>query len=148
MPSAPKPHKPPGWLLDEVANAGREDPADFVYSCYALHHLSDFWKAVALARIHQLLRPGGVLRLWDVVYGFDPAEVADRIEAWCSAGTTTADEGWSRAELEEHVRDEHSTYTWLLEPMIQRSGFAIEEAAFSDDGIFAKYVLRRSAVRP
>jgi len=30
--------------------------------------------------------------------------------------------------------------------MIQRSGFAIENAEFSDDGIFAKYVLRRSAV--
>jgi hypothetical protein len=54
----------------------------------------------------------------------------------------------SPGELEEHVRDEHSTYTWLLEPMIQRSGFAIENAEFSDDGIFAKYVLRRSTVAP
>src|SRR5215475_7731072 len=26
-------------------------PADFVYSRYALHHLPDFWKAVALARL-------------------------------------------------------------------------------------------------
>jgi Sulfatase/Methyltransferase domain len=136
----------------EVVEAGfltyehQGNSAEFVYSRYALHHLPDFWKAVALARVHQVLRPGDVLRLWDVVYSFNPAEAGDRIEAWCSTGGTTPDEGWSRGELEEHVRDEHSTYTWLLEPMIQRSGFAIENAEFSADGIFAKYVLRRSTV--
>lgn len=78
------------------------------------------------------------------MYSFDPAEAEDRIEAWCSTGNTTVNDGWSRGELEEHVRDEHSTFSWLLEPMMQRSGFAIEDAEHSDDGIFAKYVLRRS----
>jgi ubiquinone/menaquinone biosynthesis C-methylase UbiE len=117
-------------------------PADFVYSRYALHHLPDFWKAVALTRIRRILRPGGVFRLWDVVYGFDPAAAEDRIEAWCATGASDVDSDWSRAELEEHVRDEHSTFTWLLEPMISRAGFEIEDADYSDDGIFAKYVLR------
>jgi hypothetical protein len=37
---------------------------------------------------------------------------------------------------------EHSTYTWLLEAMIVRCGFAIEEAACSPDGIHAQSVLR------
>ena len=50
--------------------------------------------------------------------------------------------GWSRAELEEHVRDEHSTFAWLLEPMIRRSGFEIEDAEYSEDAVFAKYVAR------
>jgi ubiquinone/menaquinone biosynthesis C-methylase UbiE len=128
-----------GFLTYEHQGA----PADFVYSRYALHHLPDFWKAVALNRIHRILRPGGVFRLWDAVYSFDPVDAEDRIEAWCSSrGNTTADEGWSRAELEEHVRDEHSTFSWLLEAMIQRCGFAIEDAVYSDDGIFGKYVLR------
>ena len=31
-----------------------------------------------------VLRPGGVLRLWDVVYDFEPAEAEARIEAWCA----------------------------------------------------------------
>jgi ubiquinone/menaquinone biosynthesis C-methylase UbiE len=134
----------------EVVQAGfltyqhRGPPADFVYSRYALHHLPDFWKAIALARIHRILRPGGVFRLCDVVFSFDPAEAEDRIEAWCSTGGASVDDGWSRGELEEHVRDEHSTFTWLLEPMMQRSGFAIEDAEYSDDGIVGKYVLRRS----
>lgn len=55
-------------------------------------------------------------------------------------GGGRVDGEWSRAEYEEHVRDEHSTYTWLLEPMVERAGFAIEEASYTDDGIFARYL--------
>jgi ubiquinone/menaquinone biosynthesis C-methylase UbiE len=117
-------------------------PADFAYSRYALHHLPDFWKAVALERLRGWLRPGGALRLWDVVYDFEPSEAEQRLEAWCATGGETVDGGWSRAELEEHVRDEHSTFSWVLEPMMERAGFAIEAAEHSDDGIFARYVLR------
>ncbi len=119
-------------------------PADFVYSRYALHHLPDFWKAIALTRLHDVLRPGGVLRLWDVVYSFDPIDAEQRVEAWCaSVARDGGDDEWKRADVAEHVRDEDSTFTWLLEPMMQRVGFRIEEAAYSDDGVFAKYVLRR-----
>lgn len=115
--------------------------ADFIYSRYALHHLPDFWKAVALARLHRILTPGGVLRLWDVVYDFQPDEAEERLAAWCATGGSDVEAGWTRAELEEHVRDEHSTYSWLLEPIIERAGFRIEEAVYSQD-VFAKYVLR------
>jgi hypothetical protein len=54
----------------------------------------------------------------------------------------TQDGGWTRADIEEHIRDENSTFTWLLEPMIERSGFRIEAADYSADGIFARYVAR------
>jgi ubiquinone/menaquinone biosynthesis C-methylase UbiE len=117
-------------------------PADFIYSRFALHHLPDFWKAVALTRLRRMVRPGGVLRLWDVVYDFAPSEAEDRIEAWCATGGDAIESEWSRAELEEHVRDQHSTFTWVLEPMIRYSGFEITDAEHSDDGIFSKYVLR------
>jgi ubiquinone/menaquinone biosynthesis C-methylase UbiE len=132
----------------EVARAGfltyehAGEPADVVYSRYALHHLPDFWKALALDRVRRMLRPGGIFRLWDVVYDFAPAEAEERIEAWCATGGDEVEGEWSRAELEEHVRDEHSTFTWILEPMIERCGFAIEAAERSGDGIFARYVLR------
>lgn len=127
-----------GFLSYEHAG----DPADFVYSRYALHHLPDAWKAIALTRLRRVLRPGGLLRLWDVVYDFEPHEADDRLEAWCATGGDGIVGEWSRAELEEHVRDEHSTFTWLLEPMIRRAGFDIEEALHSEDGIFAQYLLR------
>ena len=123
----------------------RGNAADFVYSRYALHHLPDFWKAMALERVRHILRPRGVLRLWDVVYSFNPADVEQRVEAWCAtgaAGATDVEAEWTRGELEEHVRDEHSTFSWLLEPMIQRSGFEIEDAVYSSDGFTTKYVAR------
>lgn len=133
----------------EVVQAGFLDyehhgaPADVIYSRYALHHVPDFWKGVAFARLHTALRPGGLLRLWDVVYNFEPAEAESRLEAWCATGGSVDAEGWSRADYEEHVRDEHSTYTWVLEAIAQRVGFTIEQAEYSTDGIFAQYVLRR-----
>jgi ubiquinone/menaquinone biosynthesis C-methylase UbiE len=118
------------------------EPVDFIYSRLALHHLPDAWKAVALARLRRVLRPGGLLRLWDIVYDFAPAEAEQRLEAWCAAGGDRIVGEWSRAEFEEHVRDEHSTFTWLLEPMIQRAGFVIEEALHSTDGVSARYLAR------
>lgn len=130
-----------GFLTYEHSGA----PADVVYSRYALHHLPDAWKAIALARIRRMLRPGGLLRLSDVVYHFAPEDAEKRLEAWCATGGDGIVGEWSRAEYEEHVRDEHSTFTWLLEPMIRRAGFTIEDAQYSKDGIFARYLLRAAA---
>ena len=133
----------------EVVQAGfltyahRGEPADVVYSRYALHHLPDFWKALALVRIREMLRPGGLLRLADVVYGFAPSEAAERLEAWCATGGDAVGGEWTRDELAEHVRDEHSTFTWLLEAMFEHTGFEVVEATRSVDGILAAYVLRR-----
>lgn len=118
------------------------DTADFIYSRYALHHLPDFWKAIALVRMRSMLSPGGICRLWDVVYDFDPAEATERIEAWCSQGGTSVEGEWTRGEFEEHVRDEHSTFRWLLEPMMQRAGFEIVEAHYAAGTFDAKYILR------
>jgi SAM-dependent methyltransferase len=121
--------------------------ADFVYSRLALHHLADFWKVTALQRVHELLAPGGVFRLWDVVYDFEPADTAERLEAWCATGAqvpagTAVHESWGRWEIAEHVRDEHSTYRWLLDTMIERVGFRIEHVE-QPDSVTARYVLRR-----
>lgn len=117
------------------------EPADLVYSRYALHHLPDFWKALALTRMANMLRPGGVLRLSDIVYSLEPADAAAGLERWMSrTASGSIDDGWTRAELEEHVRDEHSTFVWLLEPMISRAGFVIEQADYSEDHIVARYI--------
>lgn len=121
------------------------EPADIVYSRYALHHLPDFWKVMALRRVRSMLRVGGAFRLWDVVYSFDAHEAHEHIEAWCAPFGEEVEDEWARWEMEEHVRDEHSTFAWLLEAMFERTGFAIEAAAYSDDGFDAKYLLRATA---
>lgn len=66
------------------------------------------------------------------------------LEAWITE-TMIADveRGWTRAELAEHVRDEHSTYTWLLEPMIERAGFDMIDANYSASDVFARYLCRK-----
>jgi SAM-dependent methyltransferase len=121
----------------------RGEPADFVYSRNALHHLPDFWKAIALHRVAGMLRPGGVLRLRDLVYSFEPAEAEPAIEAWLACAVERPEDGWTCAELATHVREEHSTFAWLLEPMLERAGFAIREAAHSPSRTFAAYTCVR-----
>ena len=51
-------------------------PVDGVYTRNALHQLPDFWKAMALHRIARMMRPGGVLRLRDLIYDFRPSQAA------------------------------------------------------------------------
>jgi predicted small metal-binding protein len=91
--------------------------------------------------MREIMRPGGVLRLSDIVFSFPPSEAPERIERWCATLRAEAPEGeWVRADIEDHVRDEHSTYTWLLEPMIEHAGFRIDTAEHSPDEFSAQYV--------
>lgn len=115
------------------------EPADFVYSRNALHHLPDFWKAVALQRVADILKPGGVLRLHDLVYNFDPHEAGDALEAWLAGAAPSPEAGWTRSELETHVREEYSTYSWLLEPVLERAGFKIHDAQYRPSRTYAAY---------
>lgn len=120
------------------------EPADLVYSRFALHHLPDFWQAIALQRMAGMLRPGGALRLSDVVYSFEPADAERCIEAWITElMSADVERGWTRAEIAEHVRDENSTFTWLLEAMIARAGFDIAAATYSPSGMLAQYLCKK-----
>jgi SAM-dependent methyltransferase len=116
----------------------RGEPADFAYSRNALHHLPDFWKGIALHRVAAALRPGGFFFLRDLVYSFDPDEAAEVIETWLSHAPRQAEEGYTAEDLATHVRTEHSTYTWLLEPMLRRAGFEIRDAEYGAQ-VFAAY---------
>jgi SAM-dependent methyltransferase len=119
------------------------EPVDFVYSRNALHHLPDFWKAIALERVAALLRPGGVFRLRDIVFACEPDEAEAVAAAWLDTAAPSPDVGWTRRELEAHLRDEHSTFTWLLEPMLARAGFAIEQADYDPLRVYAAYLCVR-----
>jgi len=115
-------------------------PADIIYSRNALHHLPDFWKAIALSRVASMLRPAGVLRLRDLVYSFEPAEAETFIGAWIESGAASSSAGWTPDELRAHVRDEHSTYAWILEELLQRAGFRLEDVRYDASRIFGEYV--------
>jgi SAM-dependent methyltransferase len=117
---------------------------DAIFSSNALHHLPDFWKAIALQRIARLLRPGGVLRLSDIVYSFEPSGADQAIAAWLATASDDPSRGWTASELAAVIRHEHATFTWLLEPMLKHAGLEIRDRWFSDNQAFAAY----SCVRP
>lgn len=117
----------------------RGDPPQVVYSRNALHHLPDFWKGIALARIHDVLAPGGRFVLQDIAYAFAPAEAERKLEEWFAGAAATPEAGWTRAELEEHVRTEFSTYAWLLEALLEQAGFKIVESSYRRD-VYGTYV--------
>jgi ubiquinone/menaquinone biosynthesis C-methylase UbiE len=131
-----------------VVNAGflswvhEGEPADVVFTRNVLHQVPDFWKGIALDRIASFLRPGGTLRLRDVVFDFAPHEAEERIEAWMSGAVTDPAAGWTAEELAEHVRGEFSTYSWLLDSLLDRTGFDILERSFRRSA-YGTYTCRR-----
>jgi ubiquinone/menaquinone biosynthesis C-methylase UbiE len=106
------------------------EPADVIFTRNALHQIPDFWKAIALERMASFLRPGGVLRLRDLVFDFAPHEAEERIEAWTAGAVSDPSVGWTADELAAHVRGEFSTYSWLLDAMLDRTGFDVAERTF------------------
>jgi len=105
-------------------------PADGVYTRHALHQLPDFWKALALDRIARMLRPGGVLRMRDLIYDFAPGEAAEVFQGWFDHAATDPAAGYTSQDYAEHIRTEFSTFRWLFEPMLTAAGFDIASVEF------------------
>jgi ubiquinone/menaquinone biosynthesis C-methylase UbiE len=105
-------------------------PADAVYTRNSLHQLPDFWKALALARIAAIMRPGGILRLHDLIYDFQPSQAEAVFTDWFARAAIDPTRGYTREDYAEHIRTEHSTFRWLFEPMLSAVGFEIETVNF------------------
>ena len=90
-----------------------------------LHHLPDFWKQIALCRLFDLLKNGGRMFLADVVFSFEPREYFTAIESWLGAMQEVAGPKMVK-ETVVHVRDEYSTWEWIMSGMIERAGFRID----------------------
>ena len=129
-----------GFLSYEHTGA----PADAVYTRNALHQLPDFWKALALERIANLLRPGGVLRLRDLIFDFQPAEAGAVLDDWLDEAVQDPSRGYTREDFAEHLRTEFSTFRWLLEPMLAAAGFTVITTDF-DGSIYGAYTCVKAA---
>lgn len=113
-------------------------PADAAFTRNALHQVPDFWKALALDRIARLLRPGGVLRVHDLIFDFQPAEADAALDAWLDQAAGDPSLGYTRDDFAEHLRTEFSTFRWLFEPMLAATGFTIVTAEF-DRSVYGAY---------
>lgn len=115
---------------------------DLIISEYALHRLPDFWKAVALARVFNALKPGGLLFLRDVVFTGKPDGTERSVEQW--GDFLLKNHGYSRDEFAMHVRDEHSTFGWVIEGLLKEAGFTLEAADYTAP-VYGAYRARKPA---
>lgn len=120
------------------------DLADVVITKNALHILPDFWKMTAFLKIAAMLKPSGKFYLRDVIFSFSPAESESAINQWIGAVATPKGEGWTQADFEIHVREEYSTFTWIIEAMLMRSGFDITAANYPSP-TYAEYLCSRAS---
>ena len=105
--------------------------ADGVFTRNGLHQLPDFFKAVALHRIAGMLRPGGVLRVRDLIYDFAPDEAEGVFAGWFAHASTDPSVGYTEQDYVEHIRTEFSTFRWLFEPMLAAAGFEVVDVRYA-----------------
>jgi len=118
------------------------NPVDVIVSTIALHHLPDFWKLAGLKRLAQMCEPGGKLYLSDVVFSFDIDDYESRLGQWVKSMTERIGPTFAR-ELEIHVREEYSTFGWIMEGLLDRAGFAIEKTDYRNDFLAVYLCTRR-----
>lgn len=101
------------------------EPADVVISNAVLHHLPDFWKLVALRNINNSLKPGGKFFLFDVVFSFPVEKHEEYISDWIEETKKIAGEKMMEEAI-IHIKEEYSTWDWILEKIFELAGFKIE----------------------
>ena len=113
---------------------------DLVVSEFTLHHLPDFWKAVALSRIYGALKPGANFYLRDIVFVSMPDGSERDVEQW--ADFNIKNHGFERASVVTHMRDEYSTFGWVIERMLTEAGFTLVSADYHAP-LHGTYLLRK-----
>ncbi len=119
----------------------KDEPADVVISTVALHHLPDFWKQIALLRINRMMKMNAIFYLFDVVFQFNPNDYKEKIEGYIANLVKLAGDDF-RSEVETHIRDEFSTFGWIMNGMLTNAGFRIERSG-SNDEFGTEYICRK-----
>ncbi len=133
-----------GFLTFDCGN----EPFDTVVSQLVLHHLPDFWKLTALKNINSMLKENGRFYLKDIVYS---SEIED-YDAFFSSilenmQEKAKDDPLADSILNEvivHIREEFSTFDWVMEGLLEKAGFRIEEAHYKE-GFMASYLCSKES---
>ena len=115
------------------------DEFDLITTTYAFHHLPDYWKGIALHRLYPLLKSEGQFYLRDVIIQEENsmANIDKLIERQEQLGGD-----FLREDAEGHFRDENSTYEWIMDGLLERANFSIEEKSF-EGGLLGTYFCRK-----
>src|SRR6185312_8177508 len=113
---------------------------DLIVSEFTLHHLPDFWKAVGMARIFAALKPGANFYLRDIVFVSMPDGSERSVEQWADFNIKNHD--FTRDSVVTHMRDEYSTFGWVMERMLTEVGFTLVSADYHAP-LRGTYLLRK-----
>jgi putative AdoMet-dependent methyltransferase len=116
------------------------EKCDIVFSKWAFHHLPDYWKQAGLININRMLKQDGLFYLIDVVFKFDP-NYDSSIDILLNDLSKTFSTDFIE-ETKTHIRDEFSTFDWILHGLIERAGFIIEYSN-TDDVLQSEYCCRK-----
>jgi 2-polyprenyl-3-methyl-5-hydroxy-6-metoxy-1,4-benzoquinol methylase len=122
--------------------AYRPNSYDLIVSEFTLHHLPDFWKAVAAARIFGALKPGANFYLRDIVFVSMPDGSERNVVEW--ADFNIKNHEFERDSVVTHMRDEYSTFGWVMERMLTEVGFTLVSADYHAP-LHGTYLLRKPA---
>ena len=144
------------WMLDELAHAGPEhlDP-DFVAGYERKQGYPDPPRTspcspprAGSGRSRPWTSPR---RCWSscagepprpLIYDFQPSEAEAVFGRWLEGAADDPALGYTSADFAEHVRTEHSTFRWLLEPMLAAAGFQILTVEFSGS-VYGAYTCQK-----
>jgi putative AdoMet-dependent methyltransferase len=117
-----------------------DTPADAIVTTFAFHHLPDYWKGIALKRMNSMLNPGGLLYIHDVI--IEEANSINNIQALIDKLAKDGGEQL-REDTERHFREEYSTYDWVMDELLARSGFQVKSKQI-EGGVLGTYLCTRS----
>ncbi|WP_407355075.1 class I SAM-dependent methyltransferase [Methanolobus sp. WCC5] len=132
----------------ELVNSGflTYDPAErkfnVIVTQLVLHHLPDFWKLAALKNISSMLEPEGRFYLRDVIYS---SEIYDYDSFFSQTLRNIPHDAGDKMvdDFVHHIKEEFSTFDWVMEGLLEKAGFTIEKA-FYEDGFMATYLCRKN----
>jgi ubiquinone/menaquinone biosynthesis C-methylase UbiE len=119
-----------GIINIEPVNAGyltyehQGEPVDIIVTKGAFHHLPDFWKVVALSRMHEILKPAGRLFLSDVIFSFDIKDYVAEINDFLGGIRAKTGESLYQDGI-LHIKEEYSTFDWVMDEMLRKTNFEI-----------------------
>ncbi len=64
------------------------------------------------------------------MWSFEAEDLDSQLPAWIEAMAKPEGEGFTEEMFQTHVREEFSTFSWILEGMIVRAGLEIVDSDF------------------
>jgi putative AdoMet-dependent methyltransferase len=107
----------------------RDEPAAAITTTFALHHLPDLWKGIALARMRSILRPGRSA----LHPRCDPrAGPGHREHQGVYRQAVKGRRGLSQERCGRPFSTRISTYDWILDGLLSRTGCKVISKTIQD----------------